>query len=249
MVRFVLAAVWLSAAVARADQCAAVAPEVAASAAALLKPGLRYLEQCEPCGQSAPGPVRVIREVSVSNFDAQLKELLLDGREVDLAYLFLETQPGSRRFLNVARLTRCPAEGVSSQVAPPASFVERLIGRWSLRYALRESTCEPESPDLRLSDAWTFGRDGAAKLALTSATGRAVSLEPHQELLEVSIAFDEPALARLRLELKGDRLEGTRQDRVDRAQPCARTFEVTGTRQPSEAKPGSGKKSSAGPRP
>ena len=114
MSRLFLGLLLLASTGANADQCEAVTPAVAASAKAVLKPGLRHFVQCEPCGETSSGPVKAIREVKVGNFSDELKELTIDGQTVDLAYLFLETDPGSGRFQNVARLTRCPAEGVSS---------------------------------------------------------------------------------------------------------------------------------------
>jgi hypothetical protein len=102
---------------ARADQCAWVAPEVAERAVAELVRGRRVVHYCELCKPARRSPPVAIRKSAVAvavrarRAYPTYREVILDGRAVDLAYLFVERTRGV--FDNVAALAGCEAHGVS----------------------------------------------------------------------------------------------------------------------------------------
>ena len=104
---------------ARADQCARVDPETALAARGFLRPGAVWAALCEPCGETVP--VRaVVGEVRIRPTSAPpLVSVEVDGRAVDLAYVFVQATPEARRLTNLARLVRCSAHGVSGAVPDP----------------------------------------------------------------------------------------------------------------------------------
>lgn len=104
------------AALAQADQCQVVGQEVGDRAVAAIRASHgRVLAHCAPCGDPPPTLSRafVPREARFTG-DA----VSIDGREVDLAYLYLEVAPNL--FENIALRTGCPAEGI------PEAF--RVVG-------------------------------------------------------------------------------------------------------------------------
>jgi hypothetical protein len=109
---------------ARADQCAWVSGEVAQRAKEALRPGKRVIDYCEPCKGKHRGtrrPKKIAKvEVKVikSRHTAEVfHEVVVNGRGVDLAYLFLES-PTSSQFDNVALKVGCPARDVSATLDP-----------------------------------------------------------------------------------------------------------------------------------
>ncbi len=104
--------------IAVADQCQYVSPEEARQAEVVLAGAPRVVELCEPCGQVVPvGPSRV-DTLAVTIPVADMREIHINGRPVDLAYLYV--QRGPVRYENVARLVACSAEGVSDHLEIPA---------------------------------------------------------------------------------------------------------------------------------
>lgn len=100
-----------------ADQCAWVKKAQAVRAAALLKER-RVVEWCEPCGDAHPvkTAVQTVRTVTVERTnDPAFHEVFVNGKPVDLAYLFVELRGA---FRNVAGEVGCPAHDVSKQVTP-----------------------------------------------------------------------------------------------------------------------------------
>ncbi len=97
-----------------ADQCQIVSAEQAERAQLLLRPGAEVMSLCEPCNEvSRDAKVSVVRSVSSNDYDSD-KEIKINTKVVDLAYTFIKVAPN--RFVNVAKVVGCPAEGVSDVV-------------------------------------------------------------------------------------------------------------------------------------
>src|SRR5712671_6427837 len=95
VIAFVLCA---AAKAAHADQCAWLDADVAEHAARVLSRA-KYVEMCEPCGDKAPGVPAVANDVELRHHDGSA-ELAIDGREIDLAYVFVKTS--DRAYSNLA---------------------------------------------------------------------------------------------------------------------------------------------------
>ncbi|MBI3074092.1 MAG: hypothetical protein HYY84_18435 [Deltaproteobacteria bacterium] len=102
----------LTSGVAAADQCQAFDKALVEWATKLIKKGTRVVAWCKPCGEPKPTASKVVRTVSSRRFDDKLSELIVDGKSVDLAYLFVQT--GKKMFTNVAKAVGCPATGIDS---------------------------------------------------------------------------------------------------------------------------------------
>jgi hypothetical protein len=96
---------------ARADQCAWNEEAHATKAASILAKHPKVLEYCEPCGDKAPGEPFVADTVAVTTPERGYKELSINGKEIDLAYVYV--QVSSTQYKNLAKLAGCPASGVS----------------------------------------------------------------------------------------------------------------------------------------
>jgi hypothetical protein len=114
-VPFVLAVVLAGSGVARADQCQLVDSGTAVRALQLLHDHPNVLAYCEPCGDHAPGVPTRANHVATDRDRSGAYQVVIDRREVDLAYTFVQTGP--ERFENLAHLTGCPASGVSATLA------------------------------------------------------------------------------------------------------------------------------------
>lgn len=95
----------------RADQCQVLEPAAAQKAASFLKVGVPFLKFCEPCGEVDPQPA-VVETVRVAGWqaDSKLSVLLVNGEELDAAYVFVRE---GRTWRNLAALAGCPASDVS----------------------------------------------------------------------------------------------------------------------------------------
>lgn len=116
----VLATTTLVATPAFADQCAWVEPSVAKAAAVELSSGRRIVEFCEPCKETKPTAKRALaRNGAVRDVPRhpEYKQVDVDGKLLDLAYLFVERRPGV--FENVALIAGCPAVSVSRELHLP----------------------------------------------------------------------------------------------------------------------------------
>jgi hypothetical protein len=95
---------------ARADQCQIVDADTAAAAVKLVtdKPTLDY---CEPCNDKPPttAPKKIGRVAVSAKYDESV--VTIDGKEVDLAYLFVQT--GKTTWTNVGLMVGCGAKKVS----------------------------------------------------------------------------------------------------------------------------------------
>lgn len=102
-----------------ADQCAYVTKKQADTAAAYLTVGKSFVNFCELCGDTVfpfDDTVSVkdslVHELPASStgLNQDYWELLVNGDGVDLAYLYVKQANGT--FINLARLARCPTQGV-----------------------------------------------------------------------------------------------------------------------------------------
>jgi hypothetical protein len=104
---------------ARADQCAWVDEATAKAGAAVLTAGRRLIDYCEPCkGRNKKAPVAIKADATVrpAGKSGDYFEVVVDGKGVDLAYVFVEIDPKSKRFDNVAAKAGCPTRGVSESI-------------------------------------------------------------------------------------------------------------------------------------
>jgi hypothetical protein len=107
----------LSAGIARADQCEVVTMAQAKAAAQLLVKGVKFVEYCEPCGDKQPSAPKAVDTVETKPWsEPPLQTVLVNGKEEDLAYLFIQKSLGDSHYLNVATLAKCPADGISREI-------------------------------------------------------------------------------------------------------------------------------------
>jgi hypothetical protein len=107
---------------AAADQCQVISPEVARWAQKIVVQGASFVMRCEPCDDSAPTPPMQVRRVVAKPWSGDKTQMTLsiNGKEVDLAYTYVQTGAGT--YTNVALLTGCPATGVSPFWSPDAAI-------------------------------------------------------------------------------------------------------------------------------
>src|SRR6267154_4910751 len=98
-------------AAAYADQCQLVDDGVASRALEKLAGHPKVIAFCEPCGDTAPGEPAVATKVAKERDTDGAYQVVIDRREVDLAYTYVQT--GVDRYDNVAMLAGCPVSGVS----------------------------------------------------------------------------------------------------------------------------------------
>ena len=98
-----------------ADQCAYISKTMA-DRGALLIAGAEIAEVCEPCGEVASiTSTTKVTSIAVKNTGYQnYKEVVVNGKGLDLAYTFVKVAP--KRFVNVAKVIGCKADGVSSSI-------------------------------------------------------------------------------------------------------------------------------------
>lgn len=99
---------------ARADQCAWIDEAATRKAHAILTSSPTYIEYCEPCGDKAPGMPQRATSVDVNVVGDDYREVSIDGKAIDLAYVFVRTDDAHYR--NLAGLAGCPATGVSASL-------------------------------------------------------------------------------------------------------------------------------------
>jgi hypothetical protein len=111
---------------AHADQCEWLEePSTARRAVRELATHPELVELCEPCGDAAPGAPRRASKVTVRSVDGH-SEVAIDGRTVDLAYIYVKISDGLYR--NLAMLAGCPTTGVSPRLrVEPATSTGVLI--------------------------------------------------------------------------------------------------------------------------
>ena|SRR5688572_12008148 len=115
VVSTVIASVALGGGVARADQCLWVKDRVAKEAQRLLQ-GRNAIEFCEPCNAKAPSAPVLATSVEVQQVPENLRysKVVMNGREIDLAYVFVQSAPD--RYQNLGLLAECGASDVSASL-------------------------------------------------------------------------------------------------------------------------------------
>jgi len=114
----------LSAHAARADQCAIVAPEIASAAVRIIN-GSPIASYCQPCGEPRP---TVASASTAHRVVARDGKVMIDGKAVDLAYIYVLTGPHA--YTNVGLMTGCGARDVDGflDLSPrPMSVAEREL--------------------------------------------------------------------------------------------------------------------------
>lgn len=145
-VRFLIAAAALAGMAwpALADQCAWISKEEVTNAFNLLRPGMIVVDFCEPCGDKQPGARYPVEKTEIVHQENAFYTLLLNGQEVDLAYLYVKAADGT--FHNMASLAGCQAAGVTAVF--PSDWIETTTrqsvihktGRVDSRYAQWQGT-------------------------------------------------------------------------------------------------------------
>lgn len=117
MKKMIILALALSSTAAFADQCELMSSTMAKRASLLLQNGTEIATLCEPCGERvSSAKISVIRSVKVVNgIDANLQQLLINGKSEDLAYTFIKVAPN--RFVNIAKAIGCKANGISEVIS------------------------------------------------------------------------------------------------------------------------------------
>jgi hypothetical protein len=155
-----------------ADQCAINSSPVTARAVALVKKGATVLEYCEPCGDKAPGA-----PYTVTTVDVRGGEVYINGKGIDLAYLYVQTQPDELE--NVGIATQCGAARVSSRISngrpigpprgprpsmppppPRVTGVDDFAGTWNVRITTQYSSCPKVAPTGSEQVRWVTSNTG-----------------------------------------------------------------------------------------
>jgi hypothetical protein len=110
---------------ARADQCAWVDRLVANEANVLLERSPKYIEFCEPCGDKAPGIPQLAKEVEVTTPEGGYREISINGRPIDLAYVYVKTD--ATHYRNLGLLAGCDATGVSPSLTIEAETTNGVL--------------------------------------------------------------------------------------------------------------------------
>ncbi|HEY5945079.1 MAG TPA: hypothetical protein VIV40_06285, partial [Kofleriaceae bacterium] len=96
---------------AHADQCAWVDRWVANKANVVLDASPKFIEFCEPCGDKAPGVPQLAKHVDIATPETGYRELSINGKPIDIAYVFVKTD--DTHYRNLAALAGCETTGVS----------------------------------------------------------------------------------------------------------------------------------------
>ena len=115
-------AVLLTLTTANADQCAWIPKATAEAAVTFLERGVTFATYCEPCGDPKPVVATVAEGAKIrTTASPGLWEVVIDGKPVDLAYVFVVRRESDSRLGNLAFLTECPTTGVSKTIARPGA--------------------------------------------------------------------------------------------------------------------------------
>jgi hypothetical protein len=112
---------------AHADQCSWVEHAIAKEAHHILDRSPTYLEFCEPCGDKAPGIPQLAKSVTIAvpEPDSDYRELSINGKAIDIAYVFVKT--GDTRFENLAALAGCGTNNVSPSLTISAETTNGVL--------------------------------------------------------------------------------------------------------------------------
>ena len=103
-----------------ADQCIWITEQQARAAAAYVHIGDRVSDFCEPCKETKPATPAIARRVEIRPVSEAggegFSELYINGKAVDLAYVFVESKGRPASFDNLAKLSGCPVTDVSASI-------------------------------------------------------------------------------------------------------------------------------------
>jgi hypothetical protein len=97
-----------------ADQAAYVSEKQAKKAVKLLKKKERIMHLCEPCSDQTRKVAEIETVEAVKTGYKDFWEVKINGKGVDLAYIFYEHKKG--KWKNVAKKLDIPVEGVSKEI-------------------------------------------------------------------------------------------------------------------------------------
>lgn len=113
----IVAVLMLATGAVRADQCAVVSREQAQSAVRQLPKGTLFVTYCEPCGDKKPSvPDMVSISESKPWQTPPQYEVVVNGKSVDLAYLYVQKAAGDTHYVNAASLGGCQTQGVTKEI-------------------------------------------------------------------------------------------------------------------------------------
>ena len=107
-----------------ADQCAYIDQKESNSALEYLKIGQKYVEFCEPCGDTLfyQKEVKIIKYLEVDSVGKKQWEISLNKASIDLAYTYIKDTGGS--FKNLSKLANCESANVS--ISFPATQIATI---------------------------------------------------------------------------------------------------------------------------
>jgi hypothetical protein len=118
---FLLTAAALVILPAAADECAWNAKSVADAAVRLLPKGTVIQEFCKPCNDTKAKRV-VVDTVSIkvaSTSDPDSHVVVVNGQEIDLAYVFVQGGPTKGEWVNLGLQVKCGVPGNEMPTLPP----------------------------------------------------------------------------------------------------------------------------------
>ncbi|HMO27875.1 hypothetical protein [Enterovirga sp.] len=121
-VSLILGCLVIAATPALADQCSWNSKPVAEKALTYLGVGSNVQEFCRPCSDKKASKITVATAES-KQVDTDYYQVQLNGRGVDLAYLFVQ-QKGSKTWTNLGRLVKC-LDDIDNDKTLPASLVDK----------------------------------------------------------------------------------------------------------------------------
>jgi len=132
----------------------------------------KYIEYCEPCGEQAPGVPQTAKDVAVVDTGDNYKEVLIGGKSIDLAYVFVKTS--DLRYENLASIAGCPATGVSPSLAVESETTTGVI--------ITADDGKPPAPDMTpvtsIPSAYRTPLPPPAQVYVYSTTTREISWLP-----------------------------------------------------------------------
>lgn len=179
---------------AHADQCALNTKAINERALDLVKPGAWVLDMCEPCGDT----IADAKPYVVKTIDIQQGRVMINGKGVDLAYVFVKTS--AKRFDNVGLKSSCGASDVSLSIddgtpsgrtpqppairppshhtpPPRATSVDEYAGTWSARITTRYSSCARPAGGISVV-TWSITQNGSGGFALQGSDGTTLAGTP-----------------------------------------------------------------------
>ena len=108
-VRFAAVLLLGSSSAALADQCAWVDAKVAERAATLLRSAKVLQEICRPCGETKAKALYIDHVVTAKASDPHYYEVLVNGRALDLAYVFIKDK-ADKDWVNVGLQVQCSGD-------------------------------------------------------------------------------------------------------------------------------------------